>query len=135
MHDYGVDLLPYTYTEQGEVENETVKIQLKATDHLTILQDGETITFSVERSDLEYWLGEWQPVILIIYDAQTDQAYWLYIQAYFESLTEISLSEIGTTFTVRLSKRRIVGTESIIQFARYKAEIIRQRPKEIIYVL
>ena len=135
MHDYGVDLLLYTYTEQGEVENETVKIQLKATDHLTILQDGETITFSVERSDLEYWLGEWQPVILIIYDAQTDQAYWLYIQAYFESLTEISLSEIGTTFTVRLSKRRIVGTESIIQFARYKTEIIRQRPKEIIYVL
>ncbi len=28
VHDYGVDLLLYTYTEAGEVENETVKIQV-----------------------------------------------------------------------------------------------------------
>lgn len=49
VHDYGVDLLLYTYTEEGEVENETVKIQLKATDNLPLLKDEQTIAFPVAR--------------------------------------------------------------------------------------
>ena len=135
LHDYGVDLLLYTYNDEGEVENDTVKIQLKATDQLSILQDGETIAFSVSRSDLDYWLGEWQPVILIVYDAQAEAAYWLYIQAYFEAQTEIAFADLGATFTLHLDKTSFVETETFRQFARYKADIIRQRPKDILYVL
>ena len=49
-HDYGVDLLLYTFNADGEIENDTVKIQLKATDNLTMLQDGERIPFPIFRS-------------------------------------------------------------------------------------
>ena len=43
IHDYGIDMLLYTYTPEGEVENETVGIQLKATDHLLLSRDRQTI--------------------------------------------------------------------------------------------
>lgn len=134
VHDYGVDLLLYTYTEEGEVENETVKIQLKATDNLPLLKDAETIAFPIARADLEYWLGEWQPVILIVYDAQVDAAYWLYVQAYFQQRPDGARSLFGETVTVYLNKRDVVNTEAIRRFARYKADIMRQSPEVIYYV-
>ena len=48
VHDYGVDLLLYAYTHEDEIENETVKIQPKATDNLPLLQDGQTIAFPID---------------------------------------------------------------------------------------
>jgi len=75
VHDYGIDMVLYTYTDEDEIEPESVKIQLKATDNLTLLRDGNTISFPVERADLEYWLGEWLPVMLILFDAQEEVAY------------------------------------------------------------
>ena len=52
-HDYGIDLILFTYDDNGEIENGQIFIQLKATDSLRVLGDQETISFSVERSDLE----------------------------------------------------------------------------------
>jgi hypothetical protein len=77
-------MLLHTYTPEGEVENETVGIQLKATDSLSLSRDGQSIPFSVDRADLEYWLEERYPVILIVYDAQDDVAFWVYVQDYFQ---------------------------------------------------
>lgn len=33
VHDYGIDFLLYTYGAAGDIEAETIKIQLKATDN------------------------------------------------------------------------------------------------------
>ena len=41
-HDYGFDLLLYTYNNNGEYENGDVRIQVKATDHLKRKADGTT---------------------------------------------------------------------------------------------
>ena len=41
------------------------------------------------------WLAEKMPVILIVYDARMDIAYWVYIQSYFRRLTGFSLSTSG----------------------------------------
>jgi len=133
LHDYGVDLVLYTYTEEGEVEAETIKIQLKATDNLPVLKDGETIAFPVERADLEYWLGEWLPVILIVFDAQEEVAYWVYVQAYFQNIARFNLALVGETTTIHLNKSDLVDPSAMRLFARYKASIIRQRPEVIHY--
>lgn len=132
IHDYGVDLVLYTYSHEGEIEAETVKIQLKATDALHVLKDNQTIAFSIERADLEYWLGEWLPVILIIFDAQEEQAYWIYIQAFFRKSGGLNLSLIGENTTIHLSKANRVDPDAMRLFARYKADILRQWP-EVIY--
>lgn len=126
MHDYGVDMLLTTYTSEGEVENATVGIQLKATDHLLLSQDGQTISFSADRSDLEYWLEERFPIILIVYDAQEDVAYWVYVQDYFQNRQRKPLEVVGATYTIHLRRADIVNTEAIQLFAAYKAEINRQ---------
>jgi len=116
-------MLLHTYTPQGEVENETVGIQLKATDSLRLSRDGQSIPFSVDRSDLEYWLEERYPVILVVYDAQAEVAYWVYVQDYFQNRQQVPLELVGATYTIHLFRSDIIDTEAIRQFAAYKAEI------------
>ena len=84
LHDYGLDTHMTTYAETGEVENETVWFQVKATDHLPLAADGESITFRVSSADLRYWLLELMPVVLVVYDAVADRAFWLDVQQYAE---------------------------------------------------
>jgi hypothetical protein len=78
--DYGFDLILSTYNADGEPENGEVYIQVKSTDSLPILKDGTSLTWRTHRSDIAQWLEKTPPVILIVYDAQADKAYWLYIQ-------------------------------------------------------
>ena len=66
------------------------------------------------------------PSMLLVYDAQQDIAYWLYLQAYFEAMVNFDLSRVGATVTVNISKKNIVNSEAIAKFARYKEKIVRQ---------
>ncbi|UBF24533.1 DUF4365 domain-containing protein [Kovacikia minuta CCNUW1] len=125
-YDYGIDLVIFTYSASGEIENGQIYVQLKATDSLEVLADRETIPFSLKRSDLELWLKEPMPYILIVYDAQADMAYWLYLQAYFENQPGFDLSQIGETATVHLRKANIVNQAAIRKFAEYKQDILAQ---------
>jgi hypothetical protein len=126
VHDYGVDLMLFTYSEEGEVENGAVRVQLKATDQLSMLQDGQTIALTTHRADLEYWLGKHFPVILVLYDAVNDVAYWIYVQAYFARRTSVDLAFIGETMTIHIPTSQMVDTGAMRLFAGCKANIIDQ---------
>ena len=126
VHDYGVDLLLYTYDANGEYENDAISIQMKATDSLAVLQDQETISLSIACADLERWLEETLPIILILYDAQADVAYWMYVQAYFAGQSDFRLSDLGETTTVYLKRSNIVNEEVIRKLAEFKANVRRQ---------
>ncbi len=54
------------------------------------------------------------------------QAYWLYLQAYFESLEGFNLSKIGESVTVRLSKDNILDQQAIKKFATFKDDVLNQ---------
>ena len=77
QHDYGIDLSVSTYDAAGAIENGFLLVQVKATDHLSLLADQQTIALRVERADLDWWLGGPLPVIVVLYDAQADVAYCL----------------------------------------------------------
>ncbi len=124
--DYGVDLLLYTYNADGEIENEMLKVQLKATDNVMLRQDGQAIGFVVQRADLDYWLGERLPVLLVVYDAPADTAYWLHIQSYFQQQTDFDLTLIGDTITVYLNRNDVVDASAMRRFARLKADVLSQ---------
>jgi hypothetical protein len=66
------------------------------------------------------------PCILIIYDAINSQAYWLYLQAYFESLEGFDLSKVGESVTVHLSKYSILNRQAIKIFAKFKNDVLNQ---------
>jgi hypothetical protein len=125
-YDYGYDLLIFTYNADGEIENGQIYIQLKATDSLSVLADQKTITFTLARSDLELWLFEPMPCILIIYDAKDNQAYWLYLQAYFERLEGFDLSKARESVTVHLSKDNILNRQAMKIFAKFKNDVLSQ---------
>jgi hypothetical protein len=125
-HDYGIDLVLTTFDANGEIENGSVYLQLKATDAPTLLADNQTIALPLERAHLEYWLQEAAPVILIVYDAQAETAYWLYIQAYFEGQTDFDLISVGSTVTVHVDKSHVLDQTAIRQFARFRDAVQRQ---------
>jgi hypothetical protein len=66
VHDYGVDVYRTTYNTLGEVENDFVLFQLKATDRLKRTSDSSAIVFPLARADLDWWLVETFPVILVV---------------------------------------------------------------------
>lgn len=126
IRDYGIDLILFTYDAQGEVENGWITLQLKATDKISLIQDNAVVSFSVEKAHLESWLNEPYPVMLVVYDAQADCAYWQYVQKYFEQLPDFHLQTIGKETTVHIPITNIVDTTAVAQYATFKERVLSQ---------
>ena len=133
-NDYGYDLKMQTFDYgddaermRGAAENGEVYFQLKATRGLRLLNDGETIAFPIERRHLRTWQTETMPVILVIYDALEEKAYWLYAQNYLKGV--VLLPGDGT-LTLRLPKQNALNEAAIETFRRYKAKVEKDTKKE-----
>lgn len=81
-HDYGVDAIMFHFDEQGQIENGEIRFQLKASDALKVIRKGSVISFPIKTGDLDHWSMEIHPFILVVFDAQKENAYWLHIQEY-----------------------------------------------------
>jgi hypothetical protein len=124
--DYGYDLLLSTYDNNGEPENGEVYIQVKSTDALPLLKDGATISWRLHRTDLARWLTTTAAVILIVYDAQADCAYWLYVQRHFQRLEAFNLFTIGQSYSVHIPGSQTFDSEAIKQVSNFRDAINRQ---------
>jgi hypothetical protein len=125
-HDYGIDLVLTTYDANGEIENGPIFLQLKATDAPRRLRGGQAIAVSLRRSDLEHWLQEIMPVILVLYDGPAQTAYWLYVQAHFEAQPGFDLSATGNTVTVHVNRSQMVDETAMRRFARFRDTVLAQ---------
>jgi Domain of unknown function (DUF4365) len=127
-YDYGYDLAVWTYTASGAIEPGQLLVQVKATDAINCLADRTRIALRLDQRDLNLWLGDFLPVFLILYDAQADIAYWIYIQAYFRALgPAFDPSQIGQTYTVYFNSHDILSLAAIEKFAEYKRRVVSQR--------
>jgi Domain of unknown function (DUF4365) len=126
-HDYGLDLLMETYNTAGEVENDWVWFQLKATDSLKKSADGKVILLRLEWRDLLFWLNDPAPIILVLYDAQEDRAYWLYVQEYFRRHRWAERAGTATTVTVHIPMDNVLDETAIRLFARFRDERPRRK--------
>ena len=116
--DYGLDLMMTTFDRYGEIENGDVRLQIKATDSIKIVASQKAIALRVEWRDMVYWLNEARPVILVIYDAKTDRAWWLYLN---EALREEGRSgALSTTLTVRIPLANVLDVEAVRQFRMFR---------------
>jgi Domain of unknown function (DUF4365) len=79
-HDYGLDLALFTFDERGYLESGVVWIQVKATDQLKKTLGGRAVLVRLQRKDVLAWIADAYPVILVVYDAPRDCAFWLSIQ-------------------------------------------------------
>jgi hypothetical protein len=105
--DNGYDLAMSTFDADGQIEPGVVYFQVKATDHLRLLADGQAVALVLSRRDLRLWLDELFPVILVLYDGQRNRAYWLDIQAHFagRSSAELFLAAVTVTGRVPVAQR------------------------------
>jgi hypothetical protein len=121
-YDYGLDLIMDTYNVNCGVENGRIAFQLKATDTLMRLADGESISVRLEWRDLLFWLNELNPIILVLYDAQKDRAYWLYVQKYFRRRRWAKRAGKATTVTVHVPTTNVLDESAIRLLARFRDE-------------
>jgi hypothetical protein len=131
-NDYGIDLELFTFGPEGDVEEGTVLLQLKATDHLRLRRGQRVFSFRIDRRDLVGWLAQSMPVILIVYDARQEVAYWLYVQSYFRKRKGFNLFTAGKTVTARLPITNIVTGAAIRRFALFRDRIFAQS-REVIH--
>jgi hypothetical protein len=110
-HDYGFDLMMLTYAENGEVENGCIWIQVKASDRIATHAGGLTIPFAVDVVDLNLWLFDPFPVVLVLYDTLEDRAYWVDLQKYVED-ARIDIDEVGTSVTIRIPAKDQLSPEA-----------------------
>jgi hypothetical protein len=126
VHDYGLDLILFTYNAGGELDDGAVLLQVKATERTRRVRGGQAIPFRVDRPDVQVWLRKVMPVILTVYDASADAAYWLYVQHYFETLPGFKLSQAGQTITVHLPVNQVLTPAAVRQFALFRDHILGQ---------
>jgi hypothetical protein len=126
-HDYGIDLNIDTYNAAGEVENGRISVQLKATDALKRSADGTVIPVRLEWRDLLFWLNEMMPVILVLYDAQEDNAYWLYLQEYFRQQQWTRRAGASTTVTVYVPMDNVLDDSALRRLGQFRDECLARK--------
>lgn len=124
--DYGVDLAVFTFDQDGFLESGVIWLQLKATDNLKTTRDRKDFTVRIDRRDILAWIAERYPVILIVYDNQNEEAYWLSIHKYFSNPVVFSKS-LGETMTIRVPKKQRLNVQAIRAFAAEKAALFSPR--------
>jgi Domain of unknown function (DUF4365) len=116
--DYGLDLMMTTFNRYGEIENGDVRLQVKATDSIKILTRGKVIVVRVERRDMVYWLNEPLPVILVIYDAKSDRAWWIHLN---ETLREQGRAAPTTSkLTIRIPLANVLDSQAVRRFRTFR---------------
>jgi len=125
-HDYGLDLALYTFDQRGYLESGVVWIQVKSSDRPRKRGDGSAVLVRLQRRDILAWIADAYPVILVVYDAQSDRAYWLAIQGYFAG-TEAFAKLKGKTITVPIPTTNLLNERAMWEFARRKAVVLARR--------
>jgi hypothetical protein len=127
VHDYGIDLFLQTYNRRGENENGQIIVQLKATDHLRMVAEGQFVACRVERADLAFWRNEPMPVILVLYDARKDAAYWLYVQSFLGTKADFDLRRLAKRPVILIPSSNVVDRRALRRFARFKKSVLAQQ--------
>lgn len=74
-----------TFNEFGEIETHLVEFQLKSTDTIRFSEKRKSYVFDLTKDDLEMWLLDTNKMLLILYDAQKDVAYFEDLQVFFKN--------------------------------------------------
>jgi hypothetical protein len=119
-YDYGIDLMVQTFNRWGEVENGWIPFQLKATDRIRLVDAGRSVSCRIERADLRHWLNEESPVILALYDAQADIAYWLYVRRHFAQMKGFDINRTGERVSVSIPRDNLLNRKAMRILARAK---------------
>ena len=93
-------------------------IQLKSTDGTQLLLKKAGFRLDLSKQDLERWLSIGLPVLLILYDAQGDIAYFTDLQTYFNENRHL-LKNVRKFVKVFLSPKSVFNKSAIQALQKY----------------
>jgi hypothetical protein len=123
--DYGYDVTINTFDDGGFIEGGAILIQLKASEVLTPHADGLHFAFDLDMRDYDLWTEEPNPVFLILYEATTRRAYWLFVQPYLKGSGAPKPKSYAKTVRIKVPKVNKVRTAFFRHARRLKAEALR----------
>lgn len=126
VHDYGLDLEVFTFARNGEIEKGSILVQAKATSRVRLRPGNASFPFRIARADLVHWLAQPMPVILVVYDAVRDAAYWLYVQSHFAKWKGFNLFAAGKEMTVLMPVHQALDPAAMRRFARFRDRVVEQ---------
>jgi hypothetical protein len=106
-NDYSYDGMIHTFDANGESNNGMILFQLKSTDNIKFDKSQKVAKFDLSKRDLESWLLSKLTVLLILYDAQTEIAYYIDLQEYFEE-NRLLLKDVAKYVRVNIPTNNIV---------------------------
>jgi hypothetical protein len=117
--DYGYDANVFTYNINGEIENGMILIQLKSSDKPKISEVHQAIEYALSRRDLELWLREREMMLLVMYDAHIERAYYVILQDYFNE-NKLTLQDVNKFIQIRIDLKNELTPESVQQIQTIK---------------
>ncbi len=117
-YDYGYDGMIETFNERGEADNPTLKIQLKSTDVIQFSAQNEGFIIDLSKRDLELWLKSLVPVLIILYDAQQEIAYFVDLQSYFNE-NRIALKNVSKFVRIFLPPTSVFNKSAIQELVKH----------------
>ena len=107
-NDYSYDGMIHTFDSNGESNNGMILFQLKSTDNIKFDKSQKVAKFDLSKRDLELWLLSKLTVLLILYDAQTEIAYYIDLQEYFEE-NRLLLKDVVKYVRVNIPTSNVVA--------------------------
>ena len=117
--DFAYDLILSTYDSDGLIEPGGLLIQVKASESLRYVRS--SVAFDLDVRDYNLWILERNPVILILFDASRNRAYWVFAQQYFRDdetrrpRKDAKTVRVHVPVRQKLSRRAIALMRSIKQ--------------------
>lgn len=131
--DYGIDAAIITFTPEGYVEPGLVYVQVKSARRLRLVDNGRSASLRLERSHIRAWMSEPFPVMIVLYDASSDAALWMHLQASASASTAATGKKRGMV-SVRIPLDAKLSAESIQAFRSLKQSILPRLGHRIRYV-
>ncbi len=120
--DYSYDASVRTFVENGEIENGEFYIQVKATDNLRYSRRNKGYELTLERRDLELWLNQRYPVLVVLYDAKRKRGFYIDLHKYFRE-NRLLLRKINKNKQVFLSPKNEFSPQVVKYYRTIKNEI------------
>lgn len=123
QRDYGYDGTITTFNTMGEVEPGVIFVQVKASERLLFSPKNSGFRLPLSARDLELWLSETFPVLLVLYDASEEQGYFVELQSFFVE-NRLSLQSINKTKSIFVGRESVLSPDAVRQIGEIKNEMI-----------
>ena len=124
--DYGYDLIVNTFDREGFVGPGSILIQLKASETLEAHGDGVSYVYDLDVRDYNLWVTELNPVFLILFEARSRRAYWVYFQRYVKGTGAPRPRAGATTVRIKIPMANKVRTDFFRHARRLNKRVLQK---------